>query len=183
MIRLRVPVTVALAILVLAMFWAPVAIPYGSDEKTTNHPTTVDGMEATAADIEQRIPPDQTVLTVMSEYYALADRGPPYTPRIYHLTSPQHGQIEGYNRTRRADRIERGLAHRFENGSVGLVIMTQRTHYMIDRWELAEQAFRAYYCRVMPTPDLYQQYGVHIYVYAPNSGDCVTETQWAWDEP
>lgn len=183
MIRLRFLLVVVLAVGSFAALWAPAPIPYGGAEKDPNHPVTFAAMRATGGDIDERVPPGKTVLTVMAEYYAFSERAPPYTSRIYHLTSPQHGQLEGYNRTQRAERIERGLARKLENGSVGLVILTERTHYMLDRWNLAEWEFRMHYCRVVPTPGVYAQYDVNIYTYQPTAAGCPGVERWAWDEP
>lgn len=181
MIRLRAVATVLLCVLLFFALWPAEPVPYqwGSQPADSWGPDTVENMQASADYIDSELGDGDYVFVVLSEYYSLARHTSPMTPRIYHLVSPQHGQIEGLNQTRYHDRMRDRFVQALQNGTIALLIMTKRTDYMLDRWPDARTAFRANFCRVQPTPDVYARNGVNIYDYRPGATDCLNRTVFA----
>lgn len=180
MIQFRTVVALALILLVFFAFWPaePRPYDYGPQFKNNWQPNTVGQMRASAAFIDRRLDDGNHVFSVMAEYHSLSDHYPPYSPRIYHLVSPQHGQIEGWNRTARHDRMQRRFTHGLRTGEIDMLIMTRRTAYILQRWPAAREAFRAKFCRIQPRPAVYEENNVHVYVYAPEREGCVNRTRF-----
>jgi len=177
-----VAVLILLGVSVYAFLPAPHVdlkpIAWGMDDKPARHPNSVSGMQASADDINQRLDDGERVFAVLGHYYSLADHYPPYSPRIYHLVGPQTGQIEGLNQTDYHDRMRVRFIGDLQTGDIQLIIMTVRTDYMLTRWPDARQAFRAHFCRVQPTPSVYQKHEVRLYEYAPDKQPCINRTRF-----
>lgn len=181
MIALRTLLAISVITLGFMGMWSAQPVKYGLTENEVWQPDSAADMRATAADIDQRLDDGEHVFTVLPEYYSLSEHYPPYTPRIYHLVSPQHGKIERYNRTDHHDRMRERFVNDLENGTIALIIMTVRTDYILDEWPEAREAFRENYCRVLPRPEVYKEIsavkrGVHLYEYAPGQSDCINRT-------
>jgi len=177
-----VAVLLLLVVSMFALFPAPHAssqpIKWGAHDTFSWQPNSVGEMRATAADIDRRLGPGEHVFTVMSEYHSLAEHYPPYSPRIYHLVGPQTGQIEGLNQTDYHDRMRVRFINDLQSGEIQLIIMTVRTDYILTRWPDARQAFRVHFCRVQPTPSVYQKHEVRLYEYAPEKQPCINRTRF-----
>lgn len=181
-----VAVLAMLAILFVAFFPPPMGdmypLDWGTDEKETWSPNSVADMQASAAAIDRRLNEGEYVFSVMGQYYSLADRHPPYSPRIYHLVNPQQGQIEGLNQTKHHDRMRSWFIHDVRTGRIALFVMTIRTAYMFSRWPEAKAAFEANFCRVNETEPVFRKYDVWLYEYAPNRTDCINEYRFEFDD-
>lgn len=180
MIRLRVLLAIGLCLLVFFALWPAEPAPYrwGAEPASTWGPDTVHNMQASAAYVDGQLGDGEYVFAVLPEYYSLAAHTSPMTPRIYHTVSPQHGQIEGLNQTGYHDRMRERFVAALETGRIRLLIMTHRTYFMLTQWPAAMDAFRTGYCRVEPTPAVYERTGVNLYEYAPDRGGCLNQTQF-----
>ncbi len=183
MIQLRtVAVLVLLAVAFIALFPPPHhdlrAIYWGDVDKVNNKPDSVGEMRESAAHIDRRLAEGEHVYGVLAEYYALSDHYPPYSPRIYNLVSKQIGKIEGMNQTGLHDRRRDQFTADLRGGKLQLLVMTVRLDFMLSEWPKARAAFRANYCRVTPTPDVFQQNNARLYEYAPGRSHCINRTEF-----
>jgi hypothetical protein len=164
----------------MVAFWPPVSATYTPHLESTT-PTTLDGMRATSDDIDERVEPGHKIFTLRSNYYSFAERDHAYTSRIWFLASPYSGQKLNWENVTRAEPVRENLTRMMSDGDIQLVIMTPRTGYLIQYWPLVDAAFADNFCRVEPQPDLYEQYGVHLYEYhGQQPQDCTSEIEIEW---
>jgi len=182
MIQLRTVAVILFIPLLFYSFWGatPTQFTHGAIAQDANHPNSVAEMQQSAATVDRLADPDDQIFTIFPQYYIIGNNVRDDTsPRIYHLVSPQHGRLEGFNQTTYHDTARAQFIRDLRGGGLDLLVMTERLDYMLSRWPVAREAFQANWCRVQPTPQVWQEHNARGYEYAPERTDsCINHTRY-----
>lgn len=178
-VRLAMGAAVGMAL--LYGFWASVPAtqtPFFEEET----PSQIGTMERTAADLEERVGDDGQVFTVRTNYYALSDVDHAGPARIWGVVGDAK-PINSSDPDSLYQQQRRRLTRQLSTGEIDVVVMSPRTGAVIRNWNSTQQAFREHFCRVEPTPPVYESLSTNIYEYhiAPPSNCTNTiQTELGW---